>query len=59
MHHVAFFANGLAAMRAQIEVHGVEFRERTLADKHLIVVKDPDGIEIEITFSLEELKSGS
>src|ERR1051326_8799966 len=39
-------------------LHHVAFKERTLerAAKHLIVLKDLDGIEIELSFALDELE---
>lgn len=57
MHHIALRATGLAAMRERLSTAGVIFRERTIAamDKHLIVLKDPDGVELEIQFPLAEV----
>ncbi len=53
-HHVAFWATGLPQFRERLAQKGVAGRERTLTDKHQIIVKDPDGVEIEINFSLAE-----
>jgi catechol 2,3-dioxygenase-like lactoylglutathione lyase family enzyme len=58
MHHVAFRARGLAAMRQRLAQHGIAFTERTLESqaKHLLVLKDPDNVEIELAFGLHELQ---
>jgi len=56
MHHIAFRARGLADVRARLQTQGIAFTERSLPaqDKHLIVLKDPDGVELEIQFALAE-----
>lgn len=55
LHHVGFWATDFRAMKARFEAHGVPYREQTLPDKHQLVVKDPDQIEIEFNFPLAEL----
>jgi catechol 2,3-dioxygenase-like lactoylglutathione lyase family enzyme len=57
VHHIAYQARDLPAFRARLEAHRVPSSERTLtaAGKHLIVVRDPDGVEIELSFSLDEI----
>jgi catechol 2,3-dioxygenase-like lactoylglutathione lyase family enzyme len=57
MHHIALLARGLAEMRSRLNAAGIPFTERTIeaAEKHLIVLKDPDGVELELQFALGEL----
>ncbi len=55
LHHVGFWATGIAAFRTRLQQHSVAFRERTLLDKHQFVFRDPDEIEIEVNFPLSEL----
>ena len=57
LHHVAFRASGLAELRARLRQHGRAFTERTLPtqSKHLLLLKDPDDVEIELAFPLHEL----
>ena len=57
IHHIALQARGLVDMRERLNQNGVVFTERTLptASKHLIVLKDPDNVEIELSFALHEL----
>jgi catechol 2,3-dioxygenase-like lactoylglutathione lyase family enzyme len=56
LHHIAFQASGLAEIRTRLRAHGCAFTERTLpAIKHLVLLKDPDNVEIELAFSLDEL----
>jgi catechol 2,3-dioxygenase-like lactoylglutathione lyase family enzyme len=56
MHHIALRATDLPEMRERLLAAGVPFTERTIAamDKHLIVCKDPDGVELEIQFAAVE-----
>ena len=54
LHHVEFWATGLAEMRARLAAAGVAFRERTLPDKHQLNLTDPDGIQVGINFPLAE-----
>jgi catechol 2,3-dioxygenase-like lactoylglutathione lyase family enzyme len=60
LHHIAFQASGLADMRQRLAQHSVAFTERTLptASKHLVLLKDPDNVEIELAFGLQELDAG-
>jgi catechol 2,3-dioxygenase-like lactoylglutathione lyase family enzyme len=59
VHHIAFQARGLAAMRQRLGDSGITFRELTLvaASKHLVLLKDPDNVEIELAFTLEDLQA--
>jgi len=56
MHHIALRATGLPEMRERLQAANVTFTERSIAamDKHFIVCKDPDGVELEIQFALVE-----
>jgi catechol 2,3-dioxygenase-like lactoylglutathione lyase family enzyme len=57
IHHIALQARDLAGFRKRLRSAGLEFVERTLqaAGKHLVVLRDPDRVEIELSFGLEEL----
>jgi catechol 2,3-dioxygenase-like lactoylglutathione lyase family enzyme len=57
LHHIAFQAHGLTEMRQRLTDSGIVFRELTLtaAAKHLVLLKDPDNVEIELAFGLQEL----
>lgn len=55
LQHVGFWGTGVEAMRARLAAETVEFRERTLADKHQFILRDPDGVEIEINFPRSEV----
>ncbi len=55
LQHVGFWASGFEGMRNRLQERGAEFQERTLADKHQLILRDPDGIEIEVNFPLSEL----
>jgi catechol 2,3-dioxygenase-like lactoylglutathione lyase family enzyme len=55
LQHFGFWAENHREMKARFEQHAVAYRERTMADKHQLVVYDPDGIEIEINFPLSEV----
>ncbi len=59
LHHVALQARGLPAIRQRLSDNGFAFTERTLtgAGKHLLVLKDPDGVEMELAFGLDEVAS--
>lgn len=50
MHHIALQATDLEEMKARLQRFGVEFRERTLGERYQIILKDPDGVELEINF---------
>jgi catechol 2,3-dioxygenase-like lactoylglutathione lyase family enzyme len=55
LHHIAFQAHGLAEMRQRLTGSGIAFTELTLPMKHLVLLKDPDNVEIELAFELAEL----
>jgi catechol 2,3-dioxygenase-like lactoylglutathione lyase family enzyme len=54
--HVAFFATGLAAMRATLAERGVAVRERTVPGLGLyqVFVDDPNGIVVELNYPAAE-----
>ena len=56
--HVSLRAEGYVATRARLEAKGVRVREFTAGDRHLVQFLDPDGLEIELTFSPTELPNG-
>jgi len=56
--HVSLRAEGYVATRARLEARGVPVREFTVGDRHLVQFIDPDGLEIELTFSPAELPNG-
>jgi catechol 2,3-dioxygenase-like lactoylglutathione lyase family enzyme len=56
--HVSLRAEGYVATRARLEARGMPVREFTVGDRHLVQFLDPDGLEIELTFSPSELPNG-
>jgi catechol 2,3-dioxygenase-like lactoylglutathione lyase family enzyme len=56
--HVSLRAEGYVATKARLEARGVKVREFTAGDRHLVQFLDPDGLEIELTFSPAELPNG-
>jgi len=56
--HVSLRAEGYVATMARLETRGVRVREFTAGDRHLVQFLDPDGLEIELTFSPSELPNG-
>jgi catechol 2,3-dioxygenase-like lactoylglutathione lyase family enzyme len=56
--HVSLRAEGYIATKARLEARGVPVREFTVGDRHLVQFLDPDGLEIELTFSPAELPNG-
>ena len=54
--HVAFFATGLAAMRAKLQRLGLVVRERTVPGLglHQVFLNDPNGVVIEINYPAAE-----
>lgn len=54
--HIAFFATGLAEMRARLERLGVMRRERTVPTLglHQVFVDDPNGVVIELNYPAAE-----
>ena len=56
--HVSLRAEGYVATKARLEARGIRFREFTVGDRHLVQFLDLDGLEIELTFSPDELPNG-
>jgi catechol 2,3-dioxygenase-like lactoylglutathione lyase family enzyme len=56
--HVSLRAEGYVATKARLEARGVQVREFTIGDRHLVQFLDPDGLEIELTFAPAELPNG-
>jgi catechol 2,3-dioxygenase-like lactoylglutathione lyase family enzyme len=56
--HVSLRAEGYVATIARLAARGVPIREFTVGDRHLLQFLDPDGLEIELTFSPAELPNG-
>lgn len=54
--HIAFFADGLAAMLAHLGALGVPCRERTVPTigLHQLFLDDPDGVVIELNYPAAE-----
>ena len=54
--HIAFFATGLADMRAKLQRLGIAVRERTVPNLglHQLFVDDPNGIVIELNYAASE-----
>jgi catechol 2,3-dioxygenase-like lactoylglutathione lyase family enzyme len=54
--HIAFFADGLATMLAQLERQGVACRERTVPSigLHQLFLEDPSGVVIELNYPAAE-----
>ena len=54
--HLAFFATGLAALRARLAAMGIAARERTvpLLGLHQLFVDDPNGVVVELNFPATE-----
>ena len=54
--HIAFFADGMAAMRAHLEANKVAYRHRVVPAMGLqqIFVTDPCGVVIELNYPAEE-----
>ena len=58
MHHIALRGTDAAEMRARMQRHGAVFQERTIGERYQIIVKDPDGVELEINFPAQEGGAG-
>ena len=56
--HISLRAEGYVATKARLEARGVRVREFTVGDRHLVQFLDPDGLEVELTFSPAELPNG-
>ena len=54
MHHIALQGTGAVEMKARLQRHGAEFWDRTIGERYQIMVKDPDGVELEINFPIHE-----
>ena len=54
--HIAFYADGLAAMLAHLQAQGVPFRERTVPSVglHQLFLDDPCGVMIELNYPAAE-----
>ena len=54
--HVAFFADGLAAMLAHLAALGIEARQRTVPSigLHQLFLDDPNGVVVEINYPAAE-----
>ena len=54
--HIAFHADGLAAMLAHLQAQGVPFRERSVASVglHQVFLDDPCGVMIELNYPAAE-----
>lgn len=54
--HIAFFADGLAAMHVHLKALGVDFRERTVPSigLHQLFLTDPCGVVIELNYPASE-----
>jgi len=54
--HVAFFADGLAAMLARLKDRNVTYRQRTVPNigLHQVFVDDPNGVVIELNYPAAE-----
>ena len=59
--HIAFFADGLAAMRTHLKAQGVSCRERTVPDigLHQMFLEDPSGVVIELNYPATELPAAA
>ncbi|MBT9499911.1 MAG: VOC family protein [Burkholderiaceae bacterium] len=58
--HIAFFADGLAAMHAHLKDRAVPFRERTVPSigLHQLFLEDPSGVVIELNYPASEQAGG-
>ncbi len=54
--HIAFYADGLAAMLAHLQAQGVPFRERSVPSVglHQVFLDDPCGVMIELNYPAAE-----
>lgn len=54
--HVAFFADGLAAMLVHLKTHGITPRERTVPSigLHQLFLDDPNGVVVELNYPATE-----
>jgi catechol 2,3-dioxygenase-like lactoylglutathione lyase family enzyme len=56
--HIAFRATGLEQMIADLQEHGIAFKERQVDEQGLyqLFLIDPNGVKIELNFAAEEAK---
>jgi catechol 2,3-dioxygenase-like lactoylglutathione lyase family enzyme len=54
IHHVEFWATGLADFKQRWNAQGVKFTERMLPDKYQVGLQDPDGITVNLNFPPSE-----
>jgi catechol 2,3-dioxygenase-like lactoylglutathione lyase family enzyme len=54
MHHIALQGTDAAEIKARLQRYGAEFWDRTIGERYQIIVKDPDGVELEINFPRDE-----
>ena len=54
--HIAFYADGLAAMLAHLQAQGVPFRERSVPSVglHQLFLDDPNGVVVELNYAASE-----
>lgn len=54
--HIAFSCTGLAAMKANLQKHGITFEERVIPrDKQTqLFFADPDGVQVELNYPPSE-----
>lgn len=57
--HIAFFADGMAAMQAHLEAHKIAYRHRVVPAIGLqqIFLTDPCGVVIELNYPADEAKA--
>lgn len=58
LRHVSLRAEGYVATMARLAARGAAVREFTVGERHLVQFLDPNGVEIELTFSPTELPNG-
>ena len=59
--HVAFFADGLAAMLEHLDSTGVTYRQRTVPNigLHQVFLDDPNGCVIELNYPASEVAAAA
>ena len=57
--HAAFRGSDLTGVRKALKAQGARFTERTLREEgpHQVLAIDPDGVEVEINFTIEDLRA--
>jgi catechol 2,3-dioxygenase-like lactoylglutathione lyase family enzyme len=56
--HVSLRAEGYVETMDRLRAKAISLREFTIGDRHLVQFLDLDGLEIELTFSPDELPNG-